>query len=139
MSLGQRSRANSRSPTHTSSTNREPGGGHEHQFLALFAGDSDDVAPPICRMHVVLGPTSGWGLTRMVQRVYLVNRTTDPPLPIEGLTWSVTLDDQPSPASAERRARLEPVLPPPEPRLCRVAGSPGRTRADGATEAPVES
>lgn len=107
------------------STIRESGGGHEHQFLALFAGSPDDVATPICRMHVVLGPTRGWGLTHMVQRVYFVNRTTDPPLPIEGLTWSVAIEDQPSPAPTERRARLEPVLPAPEPRLCRVGrGAP---------------
>ncbi len=99
------------------STIREPGGGHEHQFLALFAGSADDMATPICQMHVVLGPTIGWGLTHMTEHVYFVNRTTDPP--IEGLTWSATIEDQPAPASAERRARLEPELPPPEPRLCR--------------------
>jgi hypothetical protein len=99
-----------------------PGGGHEHQFLALFPGSADDVATPICSMVVMLGPTRGWGLMRMVQRVYVVNRATDRALPIEGMTWSVTLDDQPARTPAERRAQLEPVLPPPEPRLCRVAG-----------------
>ncbi|MBA3546732.1 MAG: hypothetical protein H0T76_09645 [Nannocystis sp.] len=102
------------------STIRDSGGNHQHQFLALFEGPADDLETPICRMHVVIGPTAGWGLTRMTQRVYFVNRTTDPP-PVEGLTWSVAIEDQLSPAPTQRGARVEPV-PPPEPRLCSVAG-----------------
>lgn len=108
------------------STIRDPGGNHEHQFLALFTGSLDDLATPICRMHVVLGPTPGWGLTRMAQDVYFVERTTVRPLPLDGLTWGVAIDEQPAPAPAERRARLEPVVPLPEPRLCREAAPLGR-------------
>jgi len=106
-------------------TIREPGGSHAHQFLALFSGapDPDELATPVCRMHVVLGPTEGLGLTRMVQRVYFVGRTSTPPVP--GMTWGVPIAGEPALAPVERRARLEPPVTPPQPRLCRVGGPVG--------------
>jgi hypothetical protein len=96
---------------------------YKHQFLALFppADDPDDLATPRCQLNLALVGPYGAGLMRYSESVYVVNRTSHYPAPIEGETWNVSIREDPAPSPASVRANLDPPPPPPEPRLCRGA------------------
>lgn len=104
---------------------RDASGPHDHEYLALFPGARElgDTDTPICWMHVAYADASGWTITRAAQRVYAVGRARRTE-PIAGLTWGVTIADDPAPTPAEIRAELERPLPPPGPRLCRTGAPP---------------
>lgn len=97
---------------------------YKHQFLVLFPGsDADDLATPRCQLHVALVGPGGLGLVRGQESVYLVNRASYYPAPIEDEGWSVAIREDPAPSPSQVRQTLEPAPPPPEARLCRAPAS----------------
>lgn len=93
---------------------RDSSGLHEHEFLALFAGPH---VAATCDLHVVFADGGGWTVHEMTERVYAVARVR-PGDPLAGLTWDVTLPDDPALTPIGVDAPLDPPLEPAEPRLC---------------------
>lgn len=96
---------------------RDDSGIHEHEYLALFPGPLEHDETRRCTMHVVLAD-GGWILSQSIERVHVVARARLAE-PFAGLTWGVTLTEDPAPLPAESEAGLAPPPEPAEPRLCR--------------------